>query len=315
LTKLEVKKSLKEENNNKKRKRRYTMTLSIDQLKAAFKTPERTEGANLPNNYFPFWNMKNGETATIRFLPDSNSENALGFLVEKVMHNLEINGDRKSVPCLSMYGEDCPICSVSQAYYKADDKINGAKYWKKKQHIAQALVVDDPLPADETTQETHEGKLRYVTLGYQLFNVIKEAFESGDLDDVPFAYEGGCNFIIKKSQQGEYSTYAVGTKFARKASDLDEDTVANLDLIDLSTLLPKNPGREKIEAMLEAALTGADYAEDNSSKPAPAAESKSAAEAKSSPAKTATPEDDSELEAEADDILAQIRNRKKAKSE
>jgi hypothetical protein len=289
------------------------MTLSIDQLKAAFKTPERTEGANLPNNYFPFWNMKNGESATIRFLPDSNTENALGFLVEKVMHNLEINGDRKSVPCLSMYGEDCPVCAVSQAYYKADDKANGKKYWKKKQHIAQALVVEDPLPADETTQETHEGKVRYVALGYQLFNVIKEAFESGDLEDVPFAYEGGCNFIIKKSEQGEYSTYAVGSKFARKESDLDEDTIANLDLIDLTTLLPKNPGRDKIEAMLEAALTGADYAEDNSESK-PVAESKRVAESKPTPTKT-TPEDDSELEAEADDILAQIRNRKKAKSE
>ena len=70
------------------------------------------------------------------------------------MHNLEINGDRKSVPCLSMYGEDCPICAVSSAYYKAEDKENGKKYWKKKQHIAQALIVEDPLPADEATQET-----------------------------------------------------------------------------------------------------------------------------------------------------------------
>jgi len=289
------------------------MTLSIDQLKSAFKTPERTEGANMPNNYYPFWNMKVGEQAIIRFLPDSNSDNPLGFLVEKVMHNLEINGDRKSVPCLSMYGEDCPVCAVSSAYYKAEDKTNGKKYWKKKQHLAQALIVDDPLPADETTGETHEDKVRYVALGYQLFNVIKEAFESGELDEVPFAYDGGCNFIIKKTQQGEYATYAVGSKFARKSSDLDEDIVANLDLSDLATLLPRNPGREKVEAMLEAALTGAEYSDDSStpssSTPAASTTETPAAVVEETPKQT-----DSAIEDEADDILAQIRNRKSAKS-
>lgn len=288
------------------------MSLSIEQLKAAFKTPERPEGTGMPNNYFPFWNMKVGEQAVIRFLPDSNSENPLGFLVEKVMHNLEINGERKSVPCLSMYGEDCPICAVSSAYYKADDKANGKKYWKKKQHIAQALIVEDPLPANEETQETHEGKVRYVALGYQLFNVIKEAFESGELDEVPFAYDGGCNFIIKKTQQGEYSTYAVGSKFARKSSDLDEDIVANLELIELETLLPKNPGREKVETMLEAALTGAEYSDDDS---AGTSTSTSGTVNETGTVKVEeTPTDDA-LDDEADDILAQIRNRKKAKSE
>ena len=71
--------------------------------------------------------MKNGEQAIIRFLPDKNQDNPLGFLVEKLSHALTINGERKTVPCLRMYGEDCPICAVSSAYYKDEDKENGKK--------------------------------------------------------------------------------------------------------------------------------------------------------------------------------------------
>lgn len=293
-------------------------TPTLAALQAAFKKPEQSVGG-MPNNYYPFWNMETGESCQVRFLPDGNSENPLGFLVEKVMHNLEINGERKSVPCLSMYGEDCPVCAVSSAYYKADDKANGSKYWKKKQHLAQALIVDDPMPANEESGETHEDKVRYIALGFQLFNVIKEAFESGELDEVPFAYEGGCNFIIKKTESGGYASYAVGSKFARKSSDLDDDVTANFDLTDLSTLLPANPGRDKIETMLEAALTGAEYSDDDEGEDDE--ETKSKPETTKASKKTTekaevveTESDDTEIDDEADDILAQIRNRKKNKA-
>jgi hypothetical protein len=296
------------------------MALSLEQLKSAFKTPERS-GNTLPNNYYPFFLMKTGEQATVRFLPDANQDNPLGFLVEKHTHVLEINGERKTVPCLKMYGEDCPICAVSAAYYKAEDKENGKKYWRKKSHIGQVLVVEDPLDADKDTGETHEGKVRFVNLGYQVYNVIKDAFESGELNDVPFAYEGGCNFIIKKTQQGEYPNWSL-SKFARTESDLtaEEIEIAEEGIIDLSTLLPKNPGREKLEAMLEASLTGGEYSASDDTPtppPAPAAPKKEAAPApkaeKPAPAPVAESEDEGSEEAE--DILAQIRARKKARSE
>jgi len=286
-------------------------TKSLDQLRNAFKTPDRdSNGSGLPNNYYPFWNMKEGESAIVRFLPDGNSENPLGFLVEKIMHNLDINGERKSVPCLSMYGEDCPICALSSQYYKAEDKTNGKKYWKKKQHIAQAVIVEDPLDADDTG-ETHEGKVRYVALGYQVFNIIKAAFEDGELDEIPYAYDGGTNFIIKKSKQGEYASYSL-SKFARKSTDLDEDVIANFDLADLADLLPKNPGIEKVEAMLEAAVTGAEYNASNSSSTTPVSAAQETPAAETS---TVTESNDDDTDDEADDILAQIRARRAAKAE
>ena len=102
----------------------------------------------------------------------------------------------------------------------------------------------------------------YASLSWQLYNVIKEAFESGELDDVPFAYEGGCDFIIKKTKQGEYASYQM-SKFARSESDLDAEQIEFVEgqIIDLSELLPANPGREKVDAMLMAALTGEEYSD------------------------------------------------------
>jgi hypothetical protein len=284
------------------------MTLTLDQLQAAFKKADN-DGNNLPNNYYPFWRMNDGDSATVRFLPDANKDNPFGFMVEKLMHTLEINGENKSVPCLKMYDDaDCPICKVSSEYYKKDDKVNGKKFWRKKQYITQALIIEDPLPADDTTNETHVGKVRFLTLGYQIYNVIKEAFESGELDEVPFAYKGGCDFIIKKSKQGDYSTYAVGSRFARKSSNLTDDqlVVVEDNLGDLSDLLPKNPGLDKVQGMLEAALTGGAFS-DNESAPATTT---------NAPAAVTTTENkeeatESEGSDEADAILEQIRARRR----
>ncbi len=296
------------------------MALNLEQLKQAFKKPEMTEGGNRPNNYYPFWNIAEGQQAIVRFLPDKNQENPFGFVVEKLMHTLVINGENKSVPCLKMHGEDCPVCKVSSEYYKKEDKENGKKYWRKKQHIAQAIVIEDPLKADETTGETHQGKVRFLALGYQLFQVIQAAFESGDLDEVPYSMDGGYDFVIKKTKQGDYSTYAVGSRFKAKPRSLtdDEREVAEEQMIDLSTLLPANPGEEKVSAQLNAALTGAEYADDaknsskkSSSKPVANDDEDETPVAKKSTPKVEEPSDNGPDE--ADEILASIRNRRQSK--
>lgn len=302
------------------------MTLTLDQLKNAFKKND-SEGGNRPNNYFPFWDMKNGEQALIRFLPDKNPDNPLGFMKEKLMHTLSINGENKSVPCLKMYNEDCDICKVSSQYYKAEDKANGKKYWRKKQHLAQALILSDPLPPSDTG-ETHEGKVRFLALGYQLFNVIKEAFESGDLDSVPCSFEEGYDFVIKKSQQGEYSTYAVGSKFKPKPSSLDEEIIefCKEHMVDLATLLPANPGSEKVAAMLEASMTGKQYESngadsdnsddvDDDAEATPSRKATPVVKQKTTEAKTEVKtEVNVDADSEADDILKKIRERRSAKA-
>lgn len=290
------------------------MALSLEQLTAAFKKQDTKESR--PSNYYRFWDMKIGEQAVVRFVPDANSDNPLGFMVEKLMHNLEINGENKNVPCLKMYDEECPICKVSSEYYKDEgkDSVNGKKYWRKKQHIIQALIVEDPLPANPETGENSEGKVMFLNFGFQLYSVIKEAFESGELDQVPYFFEGGCDFIIKKTENAGRAKYDIGSKFARRSSDLTDDEIALVEdqSVDLSTLLPPNPGYDKVSSMLTAALSGVAYSEEGTSDSADA----SAPAEQAAPQKEAEPAPPAaEFTEESDDILAMIRNRKNKSAE
>lgn len=297
---------------------------SLAELKSVYApaTNTNTNGTSYTNNYYPFWNIKSGERAVIRFLPDANENNPRGFLAERVSHSLEINGQRRTIPCLTMYNEECPICKISQAYYKVKDEINGKKYWKSRQYIAQAIIVEDPLPPNEETGEKHTGQVRYVTLGYQIHNIIKDAFGSDELEYVPYDFENGYDFIIKKSEQGNYSSYAVGTKFANKPRALTEEELSNAydNMVDLSTLLPKHPGTEKVQAMLDAEMNGVEYVDEGSTNSKPAIpQTEDAPVVAKTTSKTTKPvvepdvdEDDDDSNPDVDDMLAKIRQRRAA---
>jgi hypothetical protein len=283
---------------------------NLEALKSQFKTEAKDNTNNTGGRFYPFWNMEVGESAEVRFLPDLNDENPLGFLVESLSHSLYINGERKTVPCLNMYEKNtCPICKVSAAYYKEKDEDNGKKYWRAKQYLANVLVVSDPVPANKETGETFEGKVKQVSLGTKIYEAIKEEFESGSFDEVPFDYYNGTNFIIKKTQNGKYADYT-RSKFARKPSELDASTIEMVQdsLIDLSTLLPAKPDIAKVEAMLQAALNGEAVEYDE-----PAAATTTKTVSKAAPIKTVeeVPEDEDDDDAEAQRILAQLQARRK----
>ena len=248
------------------------MSLSLEQLRSAFKKDAKTEGGGNQNNYFPFHKMQMGESATVRFLPDADKSNPMGFLVEKRSHKLKINGQDRTIPCLTTYGDECPICKVSAAYYKADDKVNGKKYWRKLQYTAQVLVIDSPIPP-EAGEPAANGQVKLMTINPQLYKVIKEAFESGDLENIPYQYDVGTNFIIKKDQQGEYASYIM-SKFAKRETALDDETIefVTAALKELSSTLPRKPERAEIEAMLEAEMTGSEYKAGAATQAAPAAQ-------------------------------------------
>jgi len=241
--------------------------MTLESLQSAFKGPDRSYSSS---NYYPFHLMPYDAQAIVRFLPDKNLDNPKGFLVEKFVHELTINGNRRSIPCLEQFGQECPICAVSQQFYRSfektknvNDKENGKKYWRKRNHIGQVLVIKDPVPPDEASKETHTGKVRLITLRFQLFGVIKSAIGKGHFAEngLPYTYKGGYNFCIEKQKQGEYPNYTMGSGFDRDPSDLTPEQISLVEeeLIDLSTALPQNPGIEKVEALLNSAMTGEEY--------------------------------------------------------
>lgn len=303
---------------------------NFSDFKARFSTATAS-GGDRKNNYYPFFKMPDESSARIRFVPDANEDNPLGFMIEKVTHQLKVNGENKTVPCLASYGEECPVCKVSKEYYDAGDKVNGKLYWKKKNYLAQALIMEDPI--QEKGHENAEGQLKVFSIGFSIFKIIKDSFESGELDEAPFAYEGGTDFIIKKTKQGEFASYTL-SKFARKSSDLTDEQIAVADehRVDLTTLLPKKPELSTVEGLLMAALTGKAYdaedaedEDDTDSMKAMASKFKAggkpaAADADddtpAAPTRTAAPvqaaADESDEDAEALALLAELKAKREA---
>lgn len=225
---------------------------------------ENNNNGGYSSDIYPFWQMAVGDEARVRILPDANDENPFLFYTDRLEHKIAINGEDKKIPCRSMYGEECPICDLSRKYYKEEGKGSkqGKYFYRNKTSLVRVLVVKDPLEPNKDTGENYEGKVLNTQFGYQLMEKIKEQISSDDLGDFTDMDEG-YDFIIKKTPQGEYGTYAVGSGFARKPSAVDADLQESIELIDLGTLLPKDFGYEKVYNMLQAHLSGEDYEDED----------------------------------------------------
>ena len=224
--------------------------------------------------FFNFWKAPVDSTSTVRFLPDANEDsNPMGFLVENLVHELVINGKKEKVACLKMYGEDCPICALSQKYYdeKSPDhnQTLGKKYYRKKSYIGQVLVVETPVEHDA------EQLVKLIDFGPAIFKSIQAAFASGDLEEKPWSLKGGYNFRIRKTQAGEYASYTT-SGFAPKQTDVADEVIEAINLYNLADYRAPKVSRETLEAMLLADQTGSAFNGDDgddepAAKPAPAA--------------------------------------------
>ena len=263
-----------------------TTKRSLADLAAAFsnKTSEGSGNATW-KLFFPFWKAEKDTVSTVRFLPDADEANPMGFLVENLTHELTINGKREKVACLKMYGEDCPICELSARFYdKKSAEHNeelGKQFYRKKSYIGQVLVLETPLDHDA------EQLVKLVEFGPQVFKQIQAAFSSGDLESAPYELKGGYNFRFRKTQTGAGQNSYSTSNFAPKATDVSDDIIDKLDLFNLGEYRTAKTDATAVEAMLVAASTGSSYeapASDEtpaaSSTPAPKA-SKSAAMAES----------------------------------
>ena len=139
---------------------------SLAEIRAKLKAQEtgsnnRSSGGD--NSIYPFWNIKEGESATMRFLPDGDADNTF-FWKERLVIKLPfagVKGDTDSrpvqvqVPCMEMYndGTPCPILTEVRPWFK-DKSLEdmGRKYWKKRSYVFQGFVVEDPLNEDKAPE-------------------------------------------------------------------------------------------------------------------------------------------------------------------
>jgi gp32 DNA binding protein like len=303
------------------------------------------------NAIYPHWNIAEGTNATVRFLPDGDTNNTF-FWIERAMIKLPfagVKGETNSkpvtvqVPCMEMWGETCPVLTEVRPWFK-DKSLEemGRKYWKKKSYLFQGFVVDSKLQEDKTP----ENPIRRFIIGSQIFNIVKNALMDSEIEELPTDYVRGLDFKIAKTSKGGYADYSTSTwaRRERALSEAEQAAIAQYGLFNLKDFLPKKPGEVElkvIKEMFEASVDGEAFDIDRwgqyykpSGYNAPAGGDKSASSAsKAAPAPTPTPaeEDDAPFEtaasapaksaepaeegasasSRAQDILAMIRNRQK----
>jgi hypothetical protein len=246
---------------------------SLAEIRAKLKEQEagaggqRTGGGD--NAIYPFWNMAEGNSATMRFLPDGNESNDF-FWAERLMIKLPfsgVKGDTSSrpvqvqIPCMEMYGETCNILNEVRGWFK-DPSLEdmGRKYWKKRSYVFQGFVVDDPLKEDTTP----ENPIRRFIIGPQIFQIIKQSLLDPDMEELPTDYTAGIDFRLNKGSKGGYADYGTSNwaRRERPLSDTEMNAVNTNGLFNLSDFLPKKPGdieQKVMHEMFEASVDGEAY--------------------------------------------------------
>ena len=221
------------------------------------------------NAIFPHWNIPEGSSATLRFLPDLDESNTF-FWKERQMIRLEFPGvkggdEHKSVtvqvPCVEMWNDSCPIHAEIRPWFKDTSMEDVArKYWKKRSYIFQGFVTQSELQEDSVP----ENPIRRFVISPQIFKIISQALMDPDFPEIPTDYEMGTDFRVMKSTKGQYADYST-SNWARRERSLNQeerDAVAKHGLFNLNDFLPKKPTQEEVGVifeMFEASVDGQLY--------------------------------------------------------
>ena len=220
------------------------------------KGSDRNSSQQSDNAIYPHWNIDEGTSATLRFLPDGDNTNDF-FWVERQMIRLTFpgvkGGDNKpvtvQVPCGEMYGDTCPVLTEVRPWFKdASLEDMGRKYWKKRSYIFQGFVTENPL-----NEQSPENPIRRFVISPQIFNIIKASLMDPDMENIPTDYLNGTDFRVAKTTKGQYADYST-SKWARKETSLDEIQLAAIDqhgLFNLKDFLPAQPSADHYQAISE----------------------------------------------------------------
>jgi hypothetical protein len=325
---------------------------TLAEIRAKLKEQEANTGGNRSsggdNAIFPFWNMQEGQSSTLRFLPDGDEANTF-FWKERLMIKLPfagIKGETDSrpvqvqVPCMEMYGQTCDILNEVRAWFK-DPSLEdmGRKYWKKRSYVFQGFVTENALNEDTTP----ENPVRRFIIGPQIFQIIKAALMDPDMEELPTDYTAGVDFRLNKTSKGGYADYSTSNwaRRERPLTDVEMKAIETNGLFNMSDFLPKQPSEVEVKVMkemFEASVDGEAYDMDRfgqyfrpagmaarTGDPNVAASSNATATSQSAPATAPAPAAEPVVEAtptapaveaeapktdnKAEDILAMIRSR------
>lgn len=233
------------------------------------KTQNKGSNTQSDNAIYAHWNMAEGTTATVRYLPDGNTSNDF-FWVERQVIKLPFNGVKGDtntkqftvqVPCVEMFGDNCPILSEVRPWYKDDTlKDMAGKYWKKRTFLFQGFVRANPLGDDVTPANP----IRRFVISPQIIPIIRAGLMDPDMEELPTDYARGLDFVFRKTTKGGFADYSSST-WSRKETALTEAEQAAISahgLFNLADFLPKKPSEAElrvIKEMFEASVDGRPY--------------------------------------------------------
>lgn len=241
-------------------------TLAEIRAKLQASTQNNNSGGG-DNAIYPHWSIADGQTATVRFLPDGDPSNTF-FWIERNLIKLPfagVKGETNSkpvtvqVPCMEMWNETCPILSEVRPWFKDKNLEDlGRKYWKKKSYLFQGFVVDSKYKEEG---KVPENPIRRFIIGSQIFNIVKNALMDSEIEELPTDELRGLDFKIIKTSKGGYADYSTST-WSRRERALNEAELAAIKqygLFNLKDFLPKKPGEVElkiIKEMFEASVDG-----------------------------------------------------------
>ncbi len=236
------------------------------------KNPELATLTSKPRadtSIYRHWEMALNATATLRFLPDGNTDNPF-FWVERDMIKLPFTGIKGKpevkplqvlVPCMQMYDEECPILQEVRSWMKDPTLEEMARrYWKKRSYFYQGFVRVSPFHESDAPQNP----IRQFIIGPQIHCLVLNMLMHRDLLESPCDIERGMDFTIKKTDKSGYANYDQ-SYWAFKESALsstEREAVELYGLKDLGTRLPPKPNAEAVRVireMFEASIDGELY--------------------------------------------------------
>ena len=165
---------------------------------------QRTQSSGGDNAIFAHWNIPEGTSATLRFLPDADDTNTF-FWKERQMIRLNFPGVKGQdetkqvtvqVPCVEMWGEQCPVHAEIRPWFKDPSMEEmGRKYWKKRSYIFQGFVTQ----SEHQEESVPENPIRRFVISPQIYKIISSALMDPEFQEIPTDYEAGTDFKIVKS--------------------------------------------------------------------------------------------------------------------
>jgi hypothetical protein len=155
---------------------------------------------------YPHWNIPEGTSTTLRFLPDANEDNTF-FWAERQNFKFPFPGIKGQdenkpvvvqVPCIEMWDgkNSCPVLNEVRPWWKDESlKKTASSYWVKRAYYMQGFVKQDPINEDGTP----ENPIRKFIMGPQIFAIIKAALLDPDMENSPVDIINGTDFIVSKT--------------------------------------------------------------------------------------------------------------------